>query len=498
MKFNLILFILILHGDLFSQTINYQCVCSDIGIDQQWADSNKVTCYFIPVVRDVINKSSGNFHLAVVVTPSLRKAKEKPLLYLHGGPGIATLENVPRYLNLKTWKKLRQNRQLIFFDYRGTGFSEPFLCPDIQDSLAMLATKNLPPEETQKHKTDLYRKCRMQLTSDDIDVSTFNSFQLAKDAEAIRSALQIDKWNIYGVSYGTTVALNLLRNHGDHVSAMILDSPFPPNAPWLDFVRPFDASFKVLEKKIAEDGEVFSKFPSVRNDFVKAVIRLNETPVKIIFTDSTRQSFSGDDFAWSIWTALLKPSAIPLVPLVIHDVASGNDSFLSEWVTAFSNPDAFGKYSEFQSNAILCYEAQPRTEDDTRSALLAKYPDFTSFNIDFDGDLCNAWQPESAGNHFFEPVVSDVPVLILSGEYDPVCPPIFGQITSQTLPASTFVVIPAASHGAIHTDDCVRNIATDFLLRPSKKLSLTCIDKRQKINFVTDNLIEALSGLSKN
>ncbi|MGZ5286710.1 MAG: alpha/beta fold hydrolase [Flavisolibacter sp.] len=431
------------------------------------------------------------------MAPALSKTIGKPLLYLHGGPGIATLENVPKYLGSKTWLKIRQDRPLVFFDYRGTGFSEPTLCPDIMDSLAKADEKKLSPEEKQSYKIELYKQCRIWHMSQGIDIATFNTFQLAEDAENIRKALDIDNWNVYGVSHGTTVALNLLRNHGENIHSVILDSPFPPNAPWLDFVRPFAASFKVLEEKIAEDPVAFSHFPSVRSDFVKAVARLNTEPYRIKINNSGGEyPFTGNDFAWSIWTALLKPPAIPLVPLALKEVANGNDTILFKWVSSFNDPNSFGKFSELQSKAILCYEGKPKTESDTKASLYNQYPDFASFNIDFEGDLCEAWQPKGAGREAFKPVVSKVPVLILSGEYDPVCPPVFGEITARTLSRSTFINVPAASHAVIHQDDCTRNIAFTFLADPTKPISIECINKRP-INFVTDSLSKALSEFSK-
>jgi pimeloyl-ACP methyl ester carboxylesterase len=479
----------------FSQQGNFKCNCSAIGLDSLWADSNRVACYLIPVARDIKNAAGGKFYLSAVLVPALKQTTEKPLLYLHGGPGIATVENVPRYIKSKTWKQVRESRPLVFFDYRGTGFSEPALCGDIKDSLAKFEKTNIPAEAKQAYKISLYKKCRLQLAAKGISVASFNSFQLSEDVEAIRKALQIDKWNVYGVSFGTTVALNLLRNHGKNINAMILDSPFPPNAPWVDFVRPFDTCFKILEKNIANDPVAFSYFSLMRNDFVKAVIRLNKTPARIKDSGNHAYDYTGDDFAWSIWSALLKPSTIPLVPLVIKEISNGNDSLLSKWVAAFSNPNSFGMFSELQSKAILCYESKPKTASDTKTALLAKYPDFSSFNIDFEGDLCEAWQPNAAGKKAFEPVKINVPVLVLSGEYDPVCPPYFGAITARTLSKATFIIVPSASHAAIHADECLRDIAVAFLSAPLKKPSLDCVNERSKINFVTGDLSKALTGL---
>ncbi len=478
----------------FCQQNNFKCPCSKIGLDSLWADSNKVSCYLIPVLQKTSDPSEGKFYLATVIAPSLKKSNEPPLLYLHGGPGIATLENVPRFLKSKTWKLLREKRSIIFFDYRGTGFSEPDLCPGMNDSLFQFSKINPSPEARQSYKISLYKKCHNQLLSYGIDLSSFNSAQLADDAESIRQSLQIVNWNIYSVSYGTTVGLNLIRNHGNQIKSIILDSPFPPNAPWLDYIRPFDTCFKVLEKNISADPIAFSHFPSIRTDFINAVSRLNKKPSKIKGnTNAEEYDYNGDDFAWSIWTAMLNPKSIPFVPLAIHEVGNGNDAILSKWVEAFNDPNSFGKFSEPQSNAISCYESRPKTIGDTKASLLGNYPDFSSLYIDFEGALCEVWQPESAGPAMFQPVISDIPALILSGEFDPVCPPYFGAITAKTLSKSTFIIVPSASHAAINADDCIRNIANDFLSNPTQKPDIICVHNRSKINFMFGNLINVLT-----
>ncbi|HLG38673.1 MAG TPA: hypothetical protein VI461_03355, partial [Chitinophagaceae bacterium] len=159
-------------GSCFCQQNNFKCPCSKIGLDSLWADSNKVSCYLIPVLKKTSNPSNGKFYLATVLTPSLKRSNEPPLLYLHGGPGIATVENVPRYLKSRTWKLLREKRPIIFFDYRGTGFSEPILCPGMNDSLSQFSKTNSAAEARQSYKISLYKKCHTRLLSDGIDISS--------------------------------------------------------------------------------------------------------------------------------------------------------------------------------------------------------------------------------------------------------------------------------------------------------------------------------------
>lgn len=457
-----------------------------------------MSCYLIPVPKTTSKPSNGILKLAVAVVSSSKQARAQPLLYLHGGPGIATLENVPRYLKSETWRSVLEDRSLIFFDYRGTGFSAPKLCPDLKDSLSRFAKTKPSAEAIQVYKNGLYKKCREQLHDGGIEVSSFNSAQLAADADAVRRALKIDNWNVYGVSFGTTVALNMLRNNDKHIKSVILDSPFPPNAPWLDFVRPFDTCFKVLERNIANDPVASVRFPSLREDFRKAVTRLNKQPATLKNSTAPEPfEFNGDSFAWSVWRAMLNPRSIPFVPLAIQEVANGNDSALSKWLEAFHSPNAFGAFSEAQSFAVICFESRPRSVADTKASLISNYPDFASFYVDFEGELCNAWQPESGGPEIFRPVVSNVPTLILSGEYDPVCPPLFADITAGSLSNSTSIVVPAASHAAIHADDCLRKLARDFVSNPGKKLDSKCVSERQKITFTYDSLEKGLLDFKK-
>ncbi|MEJ7645896.1 MAG: alpha/beta fold hydrolase [Chryseolinea sp.] len=472
-----------------------RCPCKTVGLDSLWAKANRVSCFKIPIYKSSVDPNAGTYSIGVVVAKSEVTTVKTPILYLHGGPGIATLDNLPHYLKQPTWKGLRRQHDLIFFDYRGTGSSEPELCNDLQDSLYAFAVKSASPQAFKEKEIALYANCLKLLKQNGVDLRTFSSMQLAADADEIRKQLQITKWNVYGVSFGTTVALNMLRNFSAGIRSVILDSPFPPNSPWNDFVRPFDASFKVLEKYVVGDPVTAKLFPAIRNDFVRAVTRLNAKPAQLSFKRGKNiviHNYSGNDFAWSIWNALLKPKSIPFVPKAIKEVAEGNDEILQRWSDAFSDPDAYGKYSETQSRAILCFEGRPQNPEDTEASLSKNYPDFTSFNASYNVLVCDVWRPDKPDNDIFEPVVSELPVLILSGEYDPVCPPVFGELTAQSLSNSTLIIVPAASHAAIHADNCVRQIAFNFFLNPVVKPDVQCIKKRTAIKFLTSDLLAAL------
>src|SRR5690606_27579634 len=107
-----------------------KCACAQFGLNEQWTDSANIDCYLIPIEKDYKENSAGKYFMAVAKVPAINNTKEDPLLYLHGGPGIATLGNIKSYVQSSTWRLMRENHALIFFDYRGTGFSQPDLCND--------------------------------------------------------------------------------------------------------------------------------------------------------------------------------------------------------------------------------------------------------------------------------------------------------------------------------------------------------------------------------
>ena len=493
----LLLFISCFKGYCQQGANKYSCSCNKIGLDAVWADTNKVSCYLIPVERNYTKPRDKKYFLAVATAPALSVSPKEPLLYLHGGPGIATLSNFPRYLKSTTFARLRQDHALIFFDYRGTGFSEPVLCKTLNESLHVIPD-TISTEALITKETIAYSNCKTELLKQDILLSDFSSLQSAADAENIRKALGINEWDIYSVSHGTTVALNMMRAFPENIHSVILDSPFPPNAPWLDFVQPFDTCFKVLENRISQDSLYTKLFPSIRSDFVKIINRLHKAPFSLqvlVGKDSVIHSnlFDDGDFAWSVWTAMLAPESIRLVPLALKEIASGNDTVLLKWALLFNNPDAFGEFSSAQSKAILAFETKPGFEEATEHYLLNKFPDFASFiTPGLDQALNKVYRPEIPPKGYFDAVTSSIPTLIFSGEYDPVCPPLFADITSKTLDNSTVIIVPSASHAAMYADDCTKAIGAAFYLNPTVKPNVECLMKRKQIDFVTSDVLNFL------
>ncbi len=474
-----------------ARDVPYQCNCSEVGIDSSWADSSDVVCYQVPVSQNANNYSSSKkILMAVAVVKASGASPLEPLLYLHGGPGISTLSNVKRYINSPAWKLIREKHDLVFFDYRGTGFSQPDLCSDLMDSLDNFRKTNPSMEEYFKRETDLFRECASVLKRDSIDITSFTSPQVAADAEAIRAALGIEKWNLYGVSYGTFIALKYIRHYPGNLNNVVLDSPFPPNTPWLDFVRPMNAVLAHIQGYLDEDSITRRYYPDIRRELGTAIRRLNSKPPLV-----NGLTYWGDEFAWSVQRALLKPTLVPLVPLVIKEVAGGNDSILAIWKEKIGPSGSYGKYSAAQETAMLCYENRPQNPGDMADSLAKKYPDLVSFNLGFKQQLCDVFRPELPAKDYFAPVSSDIPVMIMSGEFDPVTPPYFGEIAANSLSNARVMVVQGASHAVLHFNDCTMDRVKQFLKDPKNDLSNQCQSEKGKTIFATAGAEELLKKL---
>jgi len=467
---------------------DFSCPCLKIGLDDKWADSNRVECYLIPVQRDILNPGDSVFRMAVAVVKSDHQPGNIPLLYLHGGPGISTLGNLPKYLNAPAWQHLRQNRNIIFFDYRGTGFSEPALCKNELDTLMQFGRSNPTYEQWIEREVQEYLKCRNALPATGISLGSFTSMQMAADADEIRKALKIDTWNVYGVSYGTFIGLSYVKNFPAAIQSLVLDSPFPPNVPWLDFVRPVDTAFKYLQKKLLENPVTAGQFPSFRKDFAKAIDSLNKQPLKI---DGI--NYYGDQFAWSVYNALVKSKMVRMVPLLVQEVAKGNYAVLPKWKLINSN-ESFGSFHAAQQWAVLCYENRIKDPKALQDSLAKTYPELKSFNMGFNIALCDAFRPEQPDPAIFEAVKSDIPALILSGGFDPATPPLFGAIAKASLTQSTHLVIPQASHAVMHFNPCVYTMVDDFLSKPQKINPPACIAEiKGEIDFVLKDIEKVIA-----
>ena len=183
----------------------------------------RLRCGTVSVPRDYDNPDAGHFNLAVVLIKSEQQPSwPEPVVYISGGPG----NPLTVYAGYQARVPYAPRRDLILVDQRGTGRSEPSLCSDLERKLldANFAIAASAADDAIAARQAVYLACRDQAIGRGLDLRNFGTRVTVEDFEWVRQALRVERWNVYGESYGTTVAMTLVALHPDAVRSAVLDS----------------------------------------------------------------------------------------------------------------------------------------------------------------------------------------------------------------------------------------------------------------------------------
>ena len=451
--------------------------------------SIKVVCGYVTVPENRTTNSGKTIRLAVATFKTNSKSpKADPIVYLEGGPGGNALSNWGKYFD-RAFAPVAGDRDFIIFDQRGTGFSEPSLaCPEYTEEAYFQLDKQYSVAESTKRVNDALFKCHDRLNKQNIDFTAYNSVESAGDVNDIRQALGYKEWNIYGISYGTRLALTTMREHPEGIRSVVIDSVVPPQVNESQLPANVDRAFTTFFKGCTASDTCNKAFPNLETTFYKLIDTLNAKPVMQDYTDPAdgkayKVLLTGDAVQGALFNSLYQTSAIPLMPRAIADAAAGTDYSLLTRLTYQStsqNKDfSIGMYYAVRCNEEVSFETQ-----DQLAAAEKPYPKQNSlFDPGTYAPVCNAWKAGTAPAVENQPVRSDLPTLVTSGEYDPVTPPSNGQAAASTLPHSFFFEFPGFGHGASLDGDCPIGITKAFFDNPTTKPDASCINDLKGPDF---------------
>ena len=418
---------------------------------------------------------------------------DDPILYINGGPGIATVDSILPYLEEgKTIRLLRQGRDLILFDQRGSGRSEETLCPELSKNLDAIASEGLDPTAEDKRERAAYVACKAELDATGRDLGAYTTRATANDIDLVRRAYGVIKWNLAAISYGTLVALDAMRTSPSSIRSVILNSPYPPNsAAWAEQSTTAVAGFAAIDRECSAQPQCRNRFGAIIPKLEETLARLERTPLK----DGEKQ-ITGRQWARAIWPLAARSSTVKFVPLAIHRAHSGDTALIKKMVGMFASGGSFGGFSAAQARAISCHESGQTEQWYTRARAL--HPGMVSTAPDDSWDrTCALFKPGFADPAFFAPVASAIPALIYAGSVDPATPTIDAYQTTRLLSRATLVEVRGAAHGPMVEDACTMAIAKAFLADPTAQPDRSCMGKRPTVAFATEGLDELLSPTGK-
>ena len=447
------------------------------------------SCGHLTVPEDRGRAHGRTIRLAVAVLRATGEHRvSDPVVMLSGGPGDPALEGMMPKWTADVAAPLQAKRDLVFFDQRGTGRSQPALqCPEYTASVSAELAQPLTAEQDAAKLKSALRACHDRLVSEGVDLSAYTDAATAIDLHDLMKALGYSQWNLRGISNGTRVALTALRDEPDGIRSVVLDSTVPVQANWrADYSKDFERSLNTVFAACATDPGCNAAFPNFEQTFFTLVENLNASPITVQPTDPTTGEpftvvITGDRLLLGVQQALYDTTLIPLLPLVITAAAGGDTALLTVAAARIAAPSANAQ-GVFRSD--LCFEEIPFSTPDVvamaTDGVRAEIKEAGVIGINnLDDEVCAFWgarQPPALEN---EPVTSEVPALVLAGEYDPITPPAYGQLAAQTLANSFYFLFPGQGHGQLFNPlapTCAIDLVAAFLDDPTQRPDGSCVD----------------------
>ncbi|MDM8527944.1 alpha/beta fold hydrolase [Anaerolineales bacterium HSG24] len=456
------------------------------------ASDATIECGYLTVPENRSKADHVMIELAVaILRASGSEVAPDPIIYLEGGPGGSALDSFSS--DLETWldHPFQQDHDLIFIDQRGTGYSHP--------------TLDCPENEAYDDEIEALTTCRDRLLDEGIDLTAYNSIENAADVVTLWQTLGYEQVNLYGISYGTRLGLAIMRDHPAQVRSVVLDSPFPPNidTPIQDSFANL-STFQKLFQGCANDSACNEAYPNLEDIFLKTVIRLDNEPGVANLYDWNEDEYyeaevTGYDLMGTLVQAMYDVYTIPMLPRMIYDTA--NDDF-----EAYSLVIDYTGYrrmpvrqsvedvsdSEGMFHSVTCRDEYSYTAYETvEQKIVSQAPTALQENLLYDSssmfESCELWGAGQAPAYADEAVVSDIPTLILTGEYDPVTPTSWGELALETLENGYLYEFRGFGHAVSSEPGCAADMMTEFFSNPTVAPNSDCLQDIPNPNFILPN-----------
>ena len=440
----------------------------------------KVLCGRYEVFEDRVAKAGRKISLKIVVFPATGSDKlGDPFWYLPGGPGSSATEDAPYIAN--QYQKLRERRDIVFVDQRGTGESNPLNCElfnsaDPQSYFGYY----FPLEDVRRCRTKLEQNANLKLYTTSIAMDDFDD---------VRAGLGVDQVNLIGGSYGTRAVQVYLRAHEKHVRTVVLHGVSPTNQFMpRDFPQHTERALNgVIDECLADDA-CRNAFPQLRTEVKKVLDTLIKGPVEVEVKrqqGSSKVKLSRDLAGEAVRYMLYQPGAASRIPLLIHEAANGNFGPLAD-AALFYRMNIVGTGSNGMYFSVTCAEDLPMIkpgegEKNSANTFLGDY------RLTQQRAACELWVRGDIPSNYSEPTRSKVPALIMTGEWDPVTPPAYGDTAAKYLPNSLHVIVPHGGHGfgGLDGTECLDDLIVKFVTAGTTSgLDTSCVKNIKRRGFV--------------
>ena len=438
--------------------------------------SGDVRCGSVEVFENRSARSGRKIQLSVTVaraTDADRAAD--PLFLFAGGPGQAA-SGMGDFANT-AFSLARRKRDLVFVDVRGTGKSAPLNCRIYRTASAFFGP--FYPEAS-------VRFCRDSLGAF-ANLRQYTTPIVADDLDAVRAALGYDRINIYGTSYGSRLAFVYLRQHPEHVRAIVMKAIVPTNAHMpMGYAQDAERALRLLARDCAADRECATQYPNFESEFRTVIERARQGKLRAAWPAQPAMAgiqpgdsitIGADALTSTVMGFMQSVGSRASLPRAVHRAFLGDASELMQAILFYRTSLDGGQIAIGMHLSVMCSEdtrwldARKAAEDNASSFL-------GDARVRAQLAACRNWPQGDPGRDYDQPVRADAPVLLVSGELDPNTPARWGEEALKTLPNARHVILPLVAHNFSSVASCGAQFVADFIERASARdLDLSCLSQ---------------------
>jgi pimeloyl-ACP methyl ester carboxylesterase len=454
-------------------------------------------CGYLEVPEDRTKADGPTIKLAVaVIKAGGTEAKADPMIFMIGGPmGNLSFVGGVAYL----FDEIHTNRDLIVMDQRGVGYSKPNLdCPEVSAVYAELVEQLPYSEAVQARFLDAQKTCHDRLATTGAQLEGYTTAQSVEDLESLRRELGYKTINIYGLGYGSRLALEWINRYPQNVRSVILDAPLPPEVNVL--VEQVNGSARVLDlffKRCAADEKCNTTYPNLESVFYEVVDTINASSIKVPVADmqhgkSYNLAVNGDRLIDMLLWMLNNnsPDYIAQIPQMIFQSRDGKytvlSSMLSDYV-GYGEPSNTGMQSLVYCGTDFTPDARAQVTN-AIGKLKGGLNNYFTQTTKATFASCDVWKAKIVPAAERKVITSDVPTMILTGEGDVVAPSVWAENAKQNLSKSFYFEFKGIGGGVLGSNiytTCFKKLQSSFLDKPDTQPDGSCTQAKYSVPWIT-------------
>jgi pimeloyl-ACP methyl ester carboxylesterase len=477
-------------------TVSYMPVFEETACPFERPPRSNVTCGYLIVPEDRTGDPAQTIRLAVAVYHSASDTPEPdPVIFLQGGPGGEAVQLAAYAYNFLVTPFLSE-RDFIVFDQRGTGLSEPVLeCEEVTKLYSQDIHGLIPSSTRELVYSNAFLSCNGMMRVSGVDLNAYTTAASAADVRDLLTALNYQKVNLYGASYGTRLALVVMREYPEIVETAILDSVVPVESNLFNqYPDSIESALKALFDACAADAECHAAYPELETMFWELATELDVNPVTVTTSyypvGTITETVAGSTLLSTVLGSVRSPAFIGTVPQSIDRIRIGDYSTLI--AAQYSLPFAFEGISPGLYISMMCHEHILATSVDELKAVSTRRGIKDQAWLPFYGDAedlfraCQSWGSTGPFPGENEAVRSEIPALVIAGSFDPATPPFFARQVAGQLTNSYYFEFPNQGHTPTATDEsgCAMDTVLAFLEDPSVEPDRECLDDLAPVDFI--------------